>query len=191
MFGVSRRFNWLPKTPATRSTASCWPTTITRSPTWSTRFGSANKSIPERLMRVTFTPYILRKCIDPKVFPLISGLVTRIRRETMGRSCFSQSSSTSLPINTVIAGASSSEQTMNNWSPILNMVSWLGILTWPSWRIREQTNWRPKNSLISIKVFPLIDSLRTSRLIMWGLWCASPLWIFRLSSSLAILTRKM
>ena len=50
--------------------------------------------------RVTFTPYILRKCIDPKVFPLISGLVTRIRRETMGRSCFSQSSSTSLPINT-------------------------------------------------------------------------------------------
>ena len=191
MFGVSKRFNWLPSTPATRSTASCCPTTITRSPTWSIRFGSANRSIPERLIRVTFTPYILRKCRLPSFLPLISDLVTRIRRETIGRSCFSQSSSTSFPINTTIAGASSSEQTINNWSPILNTVSWSGILTWPSWRIREQTNLRPRKFLISISVFPLIDSLRTSRLIMWGLWCESPLWIFRLSSSFAILTRKM
>ena len=91
MFGVSRRFNWLPSTPATRSTASCWPTTITRSPTWSTRLGSANRSIPERLIRVTLTPYILRKCMLPSFFPLISDLVTRIRRETIGVSCFSQS----------------------------------------------------------------------------------------------------
>ena len=39
--------------------------------------GSANRSIPERLTRVTLTPYILRKCMEPSVFPLISGLVTR------------------------------------------------------------------------------------------------------------------
>ena len=117
MLGESRRFSWLPNTPATRSTASCWPTTITRSPTCSTRLGSAKRSIPERFTLVTFTPNMLRKCMLPSFFPLISDLVTRMRRDTMGISCCSQSTSTSLPMKATMAAASSSEQTMNNWSP--------------------------------------------------------------------------
>jgi len=118
IFGWSRRFRELPSTLATRSTASCWPTTITRSPTCRVRCGSANRSIPERLTRVTLTPNMPRKCISPNFFPLISDLVIKIRRDTIGISCFSQSTCTSFPMKAVIASASSSEQTMNTWSPI-------------------------------------------------------------------------
>ena len=49
----------------------------------------------ERLTRVLLTLYMLRKFSIPSFFPFISGLVTKIRRDTIGISCFSQSTCTS------------------------------------------------------------------------------------------------
>ena len=57
---------------------------MTRSPTCKVKLRAANKSIPERLTRVTFTPYMLLKCNSPTVLPLIEGCVTKIRRDTIG-----------------------------------------------------------------------------------------------------------
>ena len=129
MFGSLRRFKELPSTLATRSTASSEPTTMTRSPTCSIRLGLANRSTPERLTRVMLTLYMLRKFSIPSFFPFISGLVTKIRRDTIGISCFSQSTCTSRPIKATMASESSSEHTTNNWSFCSRIVPWFGMLT--------------------------------------------------------------
>ena len=171
MFGWSRRFNWLPSNFATRPTASSGPTHITRSPTCNVKLRAANRSIPERLTRVTFTPYMLLKWSSPKVLPLILGCVIRIRRDTIGVSCFSQSTSIFGPINAMIGSASSSAQTINNWSPMWKTVSSVGMDTCPFCKIRLHTKSRPRKLDTCESVLPSKASFCISRCIRYGFMC--------------------
>ena len=83
-------------------------------------------------MRVTFTPYTLEKCILPKVLPFMRGLVTTMRRDTIGCCCsFSSfhSLSSSGPMKALMGSASASAHTISNSSLISKIVLRLGMPT--------------------------------------------------------------
>ena len=156
IFGVFRRFSELPISSATRLTFSSGPTTIMRSPTLKWWLRLAKRSIPWRLMRVTFTPYTELKCILASVLPFIALLVMIIRLLTifLGWSSSCQSTSISGPMNAWIAFASTSAETMITSSSNSRIVSRVGTEITPFFIIRVQTMSRLRNSEISCNVRP-------------------------------------
>ena len=98
------------------------------------------------MTRVTLTLCTLEKCIEASDLPLMLGLVTRMRFDTNGWSCCSQSTLMTGPIKAMMASASASVHTMYSWSPLWNTVLRLGMDTWPSCRMREHTKSRFRKS---------------------------------------------
>ena len=91
--GSLSRFMELPSTFSTASMAAGVPTTLTRSPTCRLSRGVATRSIPARLIRVMLMPpHDWRRRSSPRRLPLISGLVTRMRRLSSSLSRRSHSS---------------------------------------------------------------------------------------------------
>ena len=168
IFGALRRFSELPIIEATRLTFSSGPTTMIRSPTIKRWLRPAKRSIPCRLIRVTFTPYTERKCISPNVLPLILLLVITIRRLTncCGWSSSCQSTSISGPMKARIAAASPSALTTRISSPNSKTLSKVGTDNTPSCIRRVQTKSRLRNSDISSSLRPAIYAFCTFKYIV-------------------------
>src|SRR3712207_8068994 len=97
--------------------ASSVPTTVTLSPICRWRLEVATRSTPDRFTRVILAPKLERIFNCANVLPLISGLVTKIRREINSLLYSLQSTFVGTPSSAVIASTSLGRAITNSLSP--------------------------------------------------------------------------
>ena len=124
--------------------------------------------MPARFTLVMFIPNELRSLRSPSFTPLISDLVTRIFRETSWLSMAFQSMSPLFqstfscgPNISVILSASFLAEITNMCSFSSMTVSPVGMITLPSFHIREMTNWHSALWRMSCMLFPKMSGLVT------------------------------
>jgi hypothetical protein len=88
----------LPSTAAALSRSSSRPTICTMSPNCSRRPGTADISMPARVIRVTATPNRSSRSSSPTVLPSTERSVTTTRRKVMPLSARTRSSSLRWPM---------------------------------------------------------------------------------------------
>ena len=146
-FGVRSCFASLPRILAAFSIDRASPTIVRRSPSCRRNDRDGSRSMPARLTLVMLMPNELRSLRSPSFVPFISGLLTRTFCETswlsmafQSMSCLFQSTFSCGPNRRVSFSISLLPEITSICSFSSMMVSPVGIITLPSFHIREITN---------------------------------------------------
>ena len=176
IFGSLRVLTEFPKNCSTLFTASCLPTTVTRSPYCKRKSSVARSFMSPRVMRLTLTLYVFRNCSCPKTFPLSAVRVTtRVRLSTSASIAFQsilslfQSVSTFFPNKSSIARSSSRVVTTITLSFTFKTVSAFGTITSLSRQRREIMNLRWVICTTLSIVFPSMAGFMISNSAMYVL----------------------